>query len=430
MPENNQNRTQKTKFTKIILPIILTLSIILSFVGGFFVRELIAGSSAINTSNIVSLIEKFGYIIDPVTGEKREFTESDYAKAITDALLDDYSVYYSPEEYREVTENRGGNYKGYGITFSYEDCTIYRIMGNSPAFSAGLKEGDEILGAVIGEKDVLFNSGQELAEYFESNPDKITLIIKGEGQSESKKVSVESKNYLTSYVTYYDNQGAFFFVENADRVLEEKTSSQMKMSELTEDIAYIKLSHFEGGAFNQLKKALSYMNERGRTKLILDVRANGGGYMDILTDIASLFIENEGKGGAVVALAESNSGREIFTTGANNFDKNVENLVVLADGNSASATECLIGALISHKVIGYENVVIEKNSKGVAKTFGKGIMQTTYMLTNGGAFKITTAKVLWPDEKTCIHGKGIVVTGENAVDKGIAVLRAVQLLSQ
>ena len=75
-------------------------------------------------------------------------------------------------------------------------------------------------------------------------------------------------------------------------------------------------------------------------------------------------------------------------------------------------------------------LVIEKNDDGVAKTYGKGIMQTTYLMLDGGAFKLTTAVMYQPDKTTTIHGKGIIVSGDNATERGdSAILRALETLS-
>ena len=82
-------------------------------------------------------------------------------------------------------------------------------------------------------------------------------------------------------------------------------------------------------------------------------------------------------------------------------------MCVLANKNTASASECLIGALLYYgDLLTKEKVILEEDATGVAKTYGKGIMQSTYILTNGGAFKLTTAKIYWPDATTSIHGIG------------------------
>ena len=77
-----------------------------------------------------------------------------------------------------------------------------------------------------------------------------------------------------------------------------------------------------------------------------------------------------------------------------------------------------------------EILIVEKESDGLARTYGKGIMQKTYLLKSGGAFKLTTAKVMWPDKSTCIHEKGILPIPQNATPAGIsAVIRAQETLN-
>ena len=149
--------------------------------------------------------------------------------------------------------------------------------------------------------------------------------------------------------------------------------------------------------------------------------------MHVLTEVASMLIYNGGQKSSLIARAIGKKSVEDFNTGKNAYMlENFDRVAVIANNNTASASECLIGAMLHYgDKFGKENLVIETGADGVAKTYGKGIMQTTYMLITGGAFKLTTAKVVWPDGQTCIHGKGIIATGENAVPIGVdAVARA------
>jgi C-terminal processing protease CtpA/Prc len=75
-----------------------------------------------------------------------------------------------------------------------------------------------------------------------------------------------------------------------------------------------------------------------------------------------------------------------------------------------------------------DKLIIEKDESGNAITYGKGIMQTTYGLIGGGALKLTTARMLWPDGTTCIHGKGITTKAENQVEKDQVLSRALEVL--
>ena len=126
--------------------------------------------------------------------------------------------------------------------------------------------------------------------------------------------------------------------------------------------------------------------------------------------------------------------KKLFKTNKNNYSP--LEIVVLANGGSASATECLIGAMISYGTLDYNHLVITKQGEEEnAKTFGKGIMQTTFVSTSGTATKLTTAYIFWPDKTTCIHDKGIVALKENSVSENEnvfidnALLRAIEILN-
>ena len=91
-------------------------------------------------------------------------------------------------------------------------------------------------------------------------------------------------------------------------------------------------------------------------------------------------------------------------------------IAVLADENTASASECLIGAMLDYGTLTRDALVITETN-GVARTYGKGIMQTTYVnFTHGDALKLTTAYIFWPQSHTSIHGIGITTTPENEVE--------------
>ena len=85
-------------------------------------------------------------------------------------------------------------------------------------------------------------------------------------------------------------------------------------------------------------------------------------------------------------------------------------IAVIANEFSASASECLIGAMVDYGAITYEDICLSERG-GIAKTYGKGIMQTTRpfsLIGNSGAMKLTTAKIYWPKSENCIHGRGVL----------------------
>jgi carboxyl-terminal processing protease len=199
---------------------------------------------------------------------------------------------------------------------------------------------------------------------------------------------------------------------------------------LDERVGYIKLDSFEGDASKQVGEALDYMKSRGRDKLVLDLRANGGGLMTVLTDIAEYFIDNGGAKKSLVAFAEGKSKNEYFYTNENNFKDFLTDVAIIGDENTASASECLIGAMVYYEACSISKVVVEKDALGNARTYGKGIMQTTYKFLTGGAFKLTTARILWPDKTTCIHKTGVTpAMGAIPAEKGQGLAVAISLFN-
>ena len=133
--------------------------------------------------------------------------------------------------------------------------------------------------------------------------------------------------------------------------------------------------------------------------------------MDILEDIASYFCKNAKSDNPVVAIADYGKRKEKFKAATNAYDLYFaadSRIMVLADSNTASASEALMGCMIDYGATEYGDICLSERN-GVAKTYGKGIMQTTFpVLINDGAIKLTTAEIKWPVSGNCIHGRGIL----------------------
>lgn len=427
MKDRKIKLTEKTK--KIITALLAGVFIALAFTGGYFSKYIIDGKKRNTTSELVRLIEQVGYVYDPVTGEERAVTEEDIADALINGLLDDYAEYYDSEEYKTVKEEREGKNNGIGLLLVKGTCEVFGVYGNSPADLAGIKQGDKLLFGKYGDNITTFSTSTDFSEFLTGiEQDKeFTLDFYREGIGQYTAV-VRKSEYVRAFVSYFDNEKQYVFRTEKGEITGKELSGGM---DLPIDTAYIKLDNFEGDAFEQMKEALSYMKGRGKTKLLLDLRNNGGGNMEALIDIASLLINNGGSRKTLIAYAQGKEKSQNFYTTKNNFYDNITAISVIANENSASATECLIGAMLYYgDCFGTNRLIIEKNKDGVAKTFGKGIMQTTYKLVTGGAFKLTTAKIYLPDRSTSIHGVGFIATGENAVDKANALTRAINSLNQ
>ena len=156
--------------------------------------------------------------------------------------------------------------------------------------------------------------------------------------------------------------------------------------------------------------------------------------MDVLSDVAAYFVFDEKDGSPVIAYAGYKNGKsDVFRASGDKFNREITDIVVLANDGTASASECLIGAMKYYgRGFDESKLVITKNAEGIARTYGKGIMQTTYNnIFTGEAIKLTTAYVYQPDNETCIHGKGFVAEGDNAVGGDEeALLRAAEILNK
>ena len=409
-------KVENTKTKKILIAIILVCVITLSFFAGFFTYYLTMSKAQRQVSWFVGLIDKKYTVYDEETGQMRDLTAEDYCDKLAE-LLDPYSRYYTKEEYSDEMVTSFGNVYGTGVAFSSQSETLKIIVvtGNSPAEKAGVKVGMEI-------KALRYNGVEEEVKDFTEFSMELSKIpantdfefkLSYNGTEEYK--TLQKQAFSISVVKYIDSEKTFRFTENSDGVMvgvEEIGGNPT----LPSDVGYIKFDGFENYAVEQFSEAYNYLISRGKSKLILDVRYNGGGYMNVLQDIASYLIYNQGKSKNVVAIARDKQGREeLFKTNKNNY-KPLE-IVVLANGGSASATECLIGAMISYGTLDYEHLVItKKGEEENATTYGKGIMQTTYVHSQSQtAAKLTTAYIYWPDKTTCIHAKGIVALKENSV---------------
>ena len=429
MSEENNKSTNKLK--KVITIIVSVCLLALSFGGGYLTYYLTQTPNQRQVSWFVGLIDENYLVYDEETGKIKDFTAEEYCDKIAE-LLDDYSTYYSSEDYAEIISTSLGNSYGIGVAFlGKESLEIASIVGNSPAEKVGLKRGMVIESITYGEKVETVNTFKQFVAVANQIPAQTDFILTVEYKGENLTFTISKQAFVKSYVRYYDSEKTYAFISDYGSTPVAK-EIEGGISSLDDKTAYISLSHFEGDAYEQLSNAISYMQGRGRTKLIFDLRDNGGGYMDILQDIASYFI-NTGKKKNLVATAIYKDGsQENFNTNKNNF-LNVEVCVIANDG-SASATECLIGAMLHYGTIDYSHLVITKRGE-VARTYGKGIMQTTWNdIFTGTATKLTVANIYWPDKTTCIHGVGIRTTEENSVpnalDKSLdsQLLRAIEIL--
>lgn len=290
-------------------------------------------------------------------------------KGMMDSLGDPHTTYLNPQDYNDMVADLRGDYEGIGalVNLEGEFLTISEPFPGSPAEEAGLLPGDQVVG-VDGE-DVT-GVEPELVRRRVLGPKGSTVIltIQREGIEEPFDVKITRARIIVPSV-------------------------EAKM--LEDGIAYIKLRQFGLNTGNDLRVELEKLMASNPKGIILDLRGNPGGYVSTCVQIASEFLP-EGK---VVLIQEDNAGnREEHLAVKGGLALDIP-LVVLVNGQSASASEVLSGALRDH----------QRATLVGEQTFGKGTVQTSVILENGeeGAIKITIARWLSPMGKA-LNGEGLI----------------------
>lgn len=421
---------KKQKITTIIIAV---LTLVITFTGGFFTNYLFQNDKIRALNEILFVIEQKAK--DPY-GNELDFSKDYVAKGFVDGLLvkDDYAHYYSNSEYEKIINEGEGKFSGIGVSLYADLPYVFSVNGNSPAEKSGIKRGDLIVSAKKQgqERYTEFSSTDELMNFFKALNKGDTIEINALRGEEPKNFTLTIAEYVASYVEYYDNNSSLRFVANDNTAPKKQLFEEEKNVNLNDQTAIIVFKHFEGNASEQLSVALEHFYSQNKSKLILDLRGNGGGYMDCLIEVASHFIYNNGNKNNLVTKVEGNKEVWNYKTKGNYFNQKLKDLVVLADEGTASASECLIGAMLCYGDANFsmDRLLISYNEgRGNYSTYGKGIMQSTYRLVSGGALKLTTGRVFWPDEETCIHGKGIVQEDiNNQVSEQNAIKRAIEIL--
>ena len=283
-------------------------------------------------------------------------------------LGDPYTRFMDPQEYQALTSQTSGEVSGIGIRMEINQktqlLTVVEALENSPALQAGVKEGDVIL-AIDGK------STKNMKIEDASN-----LIRGKEGTSINLRLG-----RLTQRA---------FDVKLTRATIEVPTVSYTLRKEGNRQVGYIRLREFSAHAAEQMDRAIRKLNASNVDGFVLDLRGNPGGLLNASIEIARMWLDE----GSIVRTEDRKGGSEL--TKANSTALTNRPLVVLVDGNSASASEILTGALKDNKratVIG-------------SKTFGKALVQSVHELADGSGVAITVAHYYTP-KGTDINKKGI-----------------------
>ncbi|MGB2312215.1 MAG: S41 family peptidase [Flavobacteriaceae bacterium] len=300
-----------------------------------------------------------------------QYINNDYVEEIdTDSLvgeviedivnrLDPHSVYIPAHHRQSIAENMQGNFYGIGVSFLMfkDSVTIIRVLEGGPSEAAGLLAGDRIL---IADKDTLFQknySSEKIMQTLKGRPGtSVDLTIYR--KSEDKIFQLEMKRGkvpLPSVDSYY---------------MMEKT------------VGYLKINRFSQTTYNEFDLALDDLISQGMKKMILDLRDNPGGYLHPAIQISNALLQKD----QTIVITKSNMGEEERSLAEGNGNFQEGDLIVLVNGQSASASEIVAGA-------------VQDNDRGWIigrRTFGKGLVQQQMPLGGGDAVRLTIAKYFTP----------------------------------
>ncbi len=288
---------------------------------------------------------------------------------MADSLKDPYTVYYNKEQMKSFTDmqkNTENEYVGVGLPIILDKngiITVLEPFDDSPAEAAGIRQGDKIL--KIDGKDITGVRDEAL----------VANMIKG------------PENTSTVLTILRQSENSTFDVTVVRKKIKAKLNIRSEM--LDNNVAYIKIKLFDENISKNFISQLDKLVEQGAKSLIIDVRDNPGGLYNEVVSLADRILPK-----GTIVYTEDRQGKKSYQK-SDETQLNIP-IVVLTNGNSASASEILAGAIKDMK-------------KGIligTKTFGKGLVQTTYSFDDGTGIKVTIARYFTPSG-VCIHGEGI-----------------------
>lgn len=355
-----------------LLVVAAGLALTVNLLGNGSVGSLKADKDAVGTTVLSDEVQKKItelmryinlYFYDEIDNEK--LAEGMYS-GLLEGLDDKYTKYYTPQEYEDLQISATQNYYGIGAALSQEresmQVTITHVYEGSPAQEAGLRDGD----VVVMVEDIEAVS-MELSD--------LVTHIRGE-----EGTNVHLQIYRTGETKYLE-----FDVKRANIDL-----PTVEHRLLNGNIGYIQILDFGEPTVKQFEEAVTDLEKQGMQGMILDVRDNPGGMITAVTGILDDILPE----GTTVYIQDKYGKRQDYTS---DDEKKIDYpIAVLINGNSASASEILAGAIRDYE---YGTLI-------GTTSYGKGVVQSILELDDGDAIKLTTAKYFTPNGEN-IHGTGI-----------------------
>lgn len=367
IPKTNNKKNKTVSFNLLeVIVIILITSLVVAVSTGVIVYQNYneIDDSVSNGSNKDYLKELESAYNNILNSYVEKVDQKELTNAAIDGMYkylgDPYTSYLDEDTTADLTDRLKGEYKGIGVEITKVDegILVANVFEKSPAEQAGILIGDLII-KVNGES-TLDKTVKEVSNIIKNSDDEIKITVQRSGIE--KEISVKSRKVDITSV-------------EKDKI---------------DNVGYLKITAFSNTTYKQFREALESLEKEGINGLVIDLRDNGGGYLNPAVEIAEMFVE---KGKNIYGL-ESKSNVEMYkdsTSESRNYK-----VSIIMNGSTASASEILSAALKES----YNAITVGTTS------YGKGTVQDTNKLSTGGMVKYTTAYWLTPNGNK-INGKGI-----------------------
>ncbi|MFA6131731.1 MAG: S41 family peptidase [Patescibacteria group bacterium] len=375
------SKAKSRRFSPAAVPIVLLAGVVLAFIIGLLlgrqqgIRSVVpAGEARVenvdSTSDLSKSLDfktfwdiwnftKENYYKQPVSDEALFYGS---IKGMLAGLEDPYSVFFDPDEAKEFGNSLNGTFEGIGAQIDVDEngqLVIVAPLPGSPAETVGLRPGDHIL-AIDGVETTGMSVDEAVTKIRGPKDSVVTLIISRDGLTEAMEIPI-TRNTITV--------------------------DSVKLEMRDDGLAVISIHFFNEDTAVLFTAAMNDLLAQGAEGIILDLRSNPGGLLDVAIDIGSAWIGQD-----TVVIQSTRDQKQAFV-GSSNARLSEIPTVVLVDGGSASASEIVAGALQDY---GFAQLV-------GTQTFGKGSVQDYRELEDGSALKLTTAEWLTPKERSINH---------------------------
>lgn len=399
-PAQQPERDRRPRVTMTMVALVL-LGLVVAFIAGtrsdYLYATLLNRSTSSDTLDLSSVQSLYRELAGSYDGSLDKQKLIDGAKkGMVDAVGDPYTVYFTASEAKEFLSDLEGTFEGIGAELGKKDdaLVVVSTLEGSPAKAAGLQHGDAII-MVNEETTNNWSIEQAVKKIRGEKGTTVKLTIARSGTDKPLEISI---------------------------VRDKITDPSVKTEITPDNIGIMRITRFGQTDTVQLaRKAAEDFKSKGVKGVVVDLRGNGGGYLEASRDIASLWLDNE------VVVTERTGGVVIDTLRSRGTPvlRGIPTIVLVNQG-SASASEILAGALRDN---GVAKIVGEK-------TFGKGVVQDVRELRDGGSLKVTIASWYTPKGKN-ISKEGIspdtaveLTEADVAASKNPQKDKALELLKQ